>query len=431
MSGEMMGLAGMVVLLLLLFARMWIGPAMAFIGFVGLLLCTDVNSACTALATIPYNSVAFYSLSAVPLFVLAGVIVFNAGLSGDLFEAANKWVGHRQGGLAIATILACGGFAAISGSSMAGAVTMGKVALPEMQRYRYDTSMATSCIAAGGTLGIMIPPSIGFILYGILTEQSIGKLFMAGMLPGALLVSVLIACVVIITTLRPLAGPPGPKTSLKEKVKSLRKTWSVLLLFALVLGGIYFGLFTPTEAGAVAVFGAVVIALINRRLSIGNFLSSVMDTAKTTAMLMVLVVGGFILMRFLTISGVAEAMAQTVSGLPLSKYAIFAVIGILYLILGMFLEIMTCMVVTIPIIYPVITALGFDPIWFGVQLVLLMEMGLITPPIGMNVFALSGATNIPVSVVFRGVWPFVGAMLLVLVSITIFPAIALWIPNMM
>ena len=239
------------------------------------------------------------------------------------------------------------------------------------------------------------------------------------------------AMIRIITAMRPESGPPGPVTSFRTKLVSLRQTWAILFLFLLILGGIYMGFFTPTEAGAVGAFGAIVITLVNRRLTLRNFYMSLIEAAKTTAMLMTLVVGAFILMKFLTISGLTSLLAETVGNLALPRYVIFAIIVLFYIFLGMFLEIMTCMVVTIPLIHPVVMALGFDPIWFGVVLVLLMEMGLITPPIGMNVFALSGVTDVPVGIIFRGVWPFVGAMLLCTIIITIFPQIALFIPNLM
>jgi len=431
MTTEIVGLIGILIMVILLFSRMWIGLAMALVGFLGFLYATDLDKSFAILATVPYHTIAFYPVTCVPLFILMGVVVSNTGVSRDLYDTAYKWTGHMKGGLATATIVACAGFAAVTGSSMAGAITMGKVAYPEMKRYKYDEALATSGIAAGGTLGILIPPSLGFIMYGILTEESIGKLFMAGIFPGILLTVLFMIVIMITTAFRPQAGPPGPKTDLREKVISLKNTWAILVLFLLILGGIYLGFFTPTEAGAVGAFGAILITLISRRLNLRNFIDSLSEAAETTAMIMILVVGAFIFMRFLTISGLTSMLAETVGNLPLTRYAIFALIIVLYIFVGMFLEIMACMVVTIPLIYPIILALGFDPIWFGVVLVLVMEMGLITPPVGLNVFALAGVTNVPIGTIFRGVWPFVGAMLLCIIIITIFPAVALFIPSMM
>jgi C4-dicarboxylate transporter DctM subunit len=431
MSPEIAGLIGIVVLVILLFSRMWIGTAMALAGFIGFLYLTDIDRAFAILATVPYHIIAFYPVTCVPLFILMGIIVSNTGVSRDLYDSTYKWIGQMKGGLSIATVGACAGFAAIAGDSVAGAVTMGKVAYPEMKRYGYDETLATSCIAAGGTLGILIPPSLGFILYGILTEESIGKLFMAGVFPGILLAGLFIGVIILITARRPESGPPGPKTTLREKVTSLRNTWPILVLFLLVIGGIYLGFFTPTEAGAVGAFGAIVITLIGRRLNLRNFIDSLMEAAKSTAMIMILVVGAFILMRFLTISGLTSMLVEAIGSLTLSKYFIFALVIVFYVIVGMFLDIMASMVVTIPFIYPMVMALGFNPIWFGVVLVIVMEMGLITPPVGLNVFALSGVTNVPIGTIFRGVWWFVAAMLLCIVIITFFPEIALFIPNMM
>jgi C4-dicarboxylate transporter DctM subunit len=431
MTPEIAGLIGIAVLIVLLFSRMWIGLAMAFIGFIGFVYGTDINKSLSLLGTVPYHTIAFYAITCVPLFILMGVVVSNTGVSRDLYDSAYKWIGQTKGGLSIATVAACAGFAAIAGDSIAGAVTMGKVAYPEMKRYKYDETLATSCIAAGGTLGILIPPSLGFIMYGILTEESIGKLFMAGIFPGLLLAALFVAVILFITTRHPKAGPPGPKTSFREKVLSLKNTWPILVLFLLVLGGIYLGFFTPTEAGAVGAFGAIIITFISRRLTIRILLNSLLEATKTTAMVMLLVVGAFILMRFLTISGLTSLLVETIGGLTLSKYIIFALIIVFYIIVGMFLEIMASMVVTIPFVYPMVMALGFDSVWFGVVLVLVMEMGLITPPVGLNVFALSGVTDVPIGTIFRGVWWFVAAMLLCVLIVTIFPQIALFIPNMM
>jgi C4-dicarboxylate transporter DctM subunit len=431
MTSETVGLIGIVVLIILLFCGMKIGMAMALVGFLGSTYLVGIDRCLGILSTVPYSTVAFYPVTVVPLFTLMGTLVSTTGVSADLYDTAYKWAGHLKGGLAIATISACAAFAAITGSSVTGTVTLGKVALPEMKKYKYDMALATGSIASGGTLGILIPPSLGFILYGIMTEESIGKLFMAGILPGILLTLLFIIVIIIITMRSPKAGPPGPGTTFKEKVISLKKTWPMVALFLLVLGGIYLGVFTPTEAGAIGAFGAIVITLINRKLTYKSFMNALLETGQITALIMLLVVGSFIMMRFLSLSKLPNLLAETVSSLAVPKYFIFAVIIVFYLILGMFLEIMSAIVLTIPFIYPVILALGFDPIWFGVIAVILMEMGLITPPVGMNAFALAGVCDIPLNTIFRGNWPFVGAMMVCLIILTFFPVIATFIPSIM
>ena len=329
------------------------------------------------------------------------------------------------------TIGACAGFAAICGSSLAAGVTMGKVALPEMERYQYDPRLATGCVASGSTLGILIPPSLGFILYGLLTEESVGKLFMAGILPGILLSALFIATIFVMAKRNPAIGPPGERVSLKEKVLSLRHTWAMLALFLLVMGGIYGGFFTPSEAGAVGAFGSIVITFISGKLTFDKLVTTILQTGQMTAMVLILLVGSMIFMSFLSITKLPFSVADYVAALSLPKYALFAVIIFIYLILGMFMDAMSSMVITVPIIYPTILVLGFDPIWFGVIMVLVVEMGLITPPVGMNVFVLSSVTNESLGTIFRGTTPFVFAILIGIILMTIFPKIALFIPSLM
>jgi C4-dicarboxylate transporter DctM subunit len=431
MSPEIIGLIGIIFMVILLFSRMWVGLAMAFVGFIGYLYLADVESAFVTLGSLPYARVAFYPISAVPLFILMGTIVSSTGVAGDLYNTAYKWIGQLRGGLAMASVFACAGFAAVSGSSAAGAATMGKVALPEMKKYNYDESLATGCIAAGGTMGILIPPSLGFILYGILTEQSVGKLFMAGIFPGILEVIFYIVTIFILCKFTASLGPPGPKTSIKEKIVSLKNTWHMIILFLLVIGGIYIGIFTPTEAGAVGAFGALLISAVSRRLTIRNFLDSIMDTGLTTAMVLFLMIGAYVFIRFLAVSQLPFALGDFVAGLSMPKYAIIAAIVVFYIIVGMFLDIFSSIILTLPIIYPVILAMDFDPIWLGVIIVRVMEIGLITPPVGMNVFVLAGATDVPLSVIFRGIVPFVIADILHVVLLVAFPAISLFIPSLM
>ena len=431
MSAELTGILGLVVLVVLLVARMWIGLTMAIVGFIGLTVLKGIDSGLGVLGTVPYKYVAFYPMSAIPLFIFMAMVISNTGIATSLFNTAHKWLGQLRGGLAMASVLASGGLAAIMGDSVAEVVTMSQVAVPEMQKHHYDTKLAAGCVAAGGTLGILIPPSLGFILYGILTEESIGQLFMAGIVPGILLTLMFVITIWIITAINPEAAPAGPRTGFKEKIISLKGTWHVLILFVIIIGGIYGGIFTPTEAGGVGAFGAVIISLVSGRLNLKILIDSLMEASKITAMIMLLVVGAFILMKFLAISKLPFLLAETVGGLALPRYAIFGGIIVIYIFLGMFLDIFAAIVLTIPVIFPLVTKMGFDPIWFGVVMVLVMEMGLITPPVGLNVFALSGVTGVPLHTVFRGVWPFVLAMILCILLLILFPQLALFLPNMM
>ena len=431
MSAEVIGLVGLAVLLILIFARMWVGAAMAVAGFFGFWYLTSFERSVSMIATTPYNIIAMYAFAAVPMFTFMGALVSNTGVGGDLYNTAYKWIGQLRGGLALATIAACGFFAAICGSSSAETLTIGKVALPEMKRFRYSDALASGSVAAGGTIGILIPPSMGFILYGILTENSVGYLFMAGILPGLLLVLLFMATVLIWSFIDGKAAPAGPKTTAKEKVVSLKRTWPMVALFLLVLGGIYLGWFTPTEAGAIGAFGAIIITLINRQMSWAKLKSSISETAITTSLIIVIMSGAYIFMRFMTVSDLPFVMADFIAGLGVSKYVVWLMIVLLLIILGMFLDVFSAIVLVVPLLYPVILAMGFDPIWFGVMCVILMEMGLITPPVGMNVFIMGSITDIKMATIFKGVIPFVIALLVCILICTIFPEIVMFIPNHM
>ena len=431
MSPEIIGIIGIALLLVLILARMWIGLAMAIVGLLGLLYLKGFDTAAVVAGTISFQNLASYTITPIPLFLLMGTVIFHSGVGVDVYNTAYKLVGQMRGGLAIATVLACALLASITGHSGAAVVTMGKVALPEMQKRNYDDKLATGCTVCGGTLAFLIPPSLALILYAILTEQSVGKLFMAGILPGILLAALFSITVLIITFLNPQAGPAGPKTTLLEKIKSLKNTWHVIILFVLVLGGIYGGIFTPTEAGGVGAFGAILIAVASRRLSARSLLNSLLETAQSTAMIAILMTGAFTFIKFVALSKVTFLLSGVIDQLAVSNYVILAGIIVLYIICGMFLDIFGAVMLTIPIIYPVIISLGFDPIWFGVLLVILIEMGLVTPPIGFDVFMLSGVTDVPIGTIFRGVWPFCLAVIACVVLLVIFPEIALFIPNSM
>ncbi len=431
MSPEIVGVIGLALLLVLIFFRMWIGLAMATIGFLGYGYLLGFHSAFSVLAKVPYNTIAFYPMAPIPLFMLMGVVIANTRMGEDLYGTAHKWIGQFRGGLAMATVVACALFAAITGSSSASIVAMGKIAQPQMKKYNYSESLSTGCIACAGTLAILIPPSMGFIMYGIITENSVGFLFMAGFLPGLLLTLLFIITIVITTLLNPSAGPPGPKSSWKEKILSLKNTWHMVLLFLLVLGGIYGGIFTPTEAGAVGAFGALLITFAGRRLNRKLLINTMLETGLMTAMVMLLIIGAFIFMKFLAVSKIPFMLSGLVAGLPVSRLVIMIGIIIMYIILGMFLDVFSAVILTIPVIYPLILTLGYDPIWFGVLIVVVMEMGLVTPPIGMNVFLLSGVVDTPLYTIFRGIWPFVAAMVVLIALLIIFPQIALFLPSTM
>lgn len=431
MSPEIIGVIGLGVLVALLFARMWIGAAMALVGFIGYAYLMGINPAFSVISIIPFSTMSWYPMTCIPLYVFMGVILYQSAVGKDLYDTAYTLVGQLRGGLSVATVLACALFAAITGISAPAIVTMGKVALPAMRKYNYDDKLSLGSIACAGTLAFLIPPSIGLIIYGVLTETSIAKLYMAGFVPGILLTCLFIATIMIITARNPKAGPAGPKTSLREKVVSLKGTWPTLLLFIVVLGGIYMGVFTPTEGGAVGAFGALVITAAMRRLNFQRLRDSILEATQTTAFIMLLIIGAFILMKFLAVSKLTILMGTTIAGLPVPPLVIFAGIVLLYIILGMFLDIMAAIILTIPVIFPLVIALGFDPIWFGVIVVILVEMGLVTPPVGMDAFILSGAVDAPLSTIFRGVVPFIVAMIICIVLLTAFPQIALWLPGTM
>ncbi len=432
MSPEIIGMIGIAFLFCALFLKIYIGIAMALVGFIGYSLIAGWSIGLHLFGVEPYSTCSFYSFSIIPLFVLMGNFAFFSGMSKDIYDSVHKWVGEYPGGLAMATILGCAGFAAISGSSLATTSTMGTVTLPEMKRYRYHDGLATGSIAAGATLGILIPPSIGFVIYGILTEQSIGKLLMAGILPGLLMTSLFIFTIFIICRLNPSKGPAAEHYSFREKLLSLRKTSGILVLFTIVIGGIYTGVFSPMESAGVGAFGALAIALIRKKLSYANFIKSLQATLRTTAMIFLILIGAEIFTRFLSISMLPMHLAEIIGGLNLPHIIILLGIIFLLIILGCVLDGIAMIILTIPILFPLIESMGYDPIWFGVLMVIVLEMGLITPPVGMNVFIMKGvAKDIPLETIFKGIIPFLIASAIGLIIIMIFPQIALLIPTKM
>ncbi|HBF43493.1 MAG TPA: C4-dicarboxylate ABC transporter permease [Desulfobacteraceae bacterium] len=432
MSLTTIGILGIVILVILLFSNMPVGFVMGFLGLVGFSYVVNINAGLSLLARDVWDVFGSYGLTVIPLFVFMGQIAFHSGISRRLYDSAYVLVGHRRGGLAMATVAACAGFSAISGSTNATAATMATVTLPEMKRYNYDMGLATGTVAAGGSLGILIPPSVIFIVYGILTEQSIGKLFAAGIFPGILLAILFMLTIYLRVWKNPSLAPPGPKTSLKEKFVSFAGVFETLLLFAMVMGGIFFGIFTPTEAAAAGAFFTLLIAIVRRQLSWQGFVQSLADTTRISCMVMVIVTGATIFGHFMAITRVPFELAGWVSSLPLPRSAIMMVVVFIYLFGGCFMDALAMIMLTIPIFFPVAQALGFDPIWFGVVIVLITEMGVITPPVGVNVYVVFGvAKDVPLETIFKGVFPMLLALLICNIILLLFPQIALFLPGLM
>jgi len=432
MTPILTGIAGFFVLILLLFLRIPVGFVMAIVGFAGFAWLVSWDAALGILARDFFSTFSSYNLTVIPLFVLMGQVAFHSGMSARLFKAAHKFLGHLPGGLAIATIGACAGFSAICGSTSATAATMASVALPEMKKYKYDPALATGVVAAGGSLGILIPPSTIFIIYGVMTEQSIGKLFAAGILPGILLSLLFVATILIWTHLNPGLCEKAPPCSLSEKMRSLAGVIETFILFALVMGGLFAGLFTPTEAAAVGAFGTIGIALVARTLSWRGFLTALNETARISCMVFLVVAGATVFGHFLAVTTIPSEVGVWVSGLPIPSWAVIGLIILTYLVLGCLMDSLAMIMLTIPVFYPVVIALGYDPIWFGVIIVLVTEMGVITPPVGINVYVVGGvARDVPLHVIFRGAMRMLIAQLVTALLLIFIPQIALLLPSWM
>jgi C4-dicarboxylate transporter DctM subunit len=432
MSPTLIGGLGLVVLFALLATGMPIGFAMAIIGFAGFAWLGGVKGALTQLASVSYSSVASYMMTVLPLFLLMGQFAFVSGLTQGAYNAMHKWLGRLPGGLSMATIGGCAAFAAVCGSSVATASTMTAVALPEMNRYKYDPKLSLGSIAAGGTLGILIPPSVPFIIYSIFAEESVGRLFMAGIFPGIILSSLFVITIYVRAKRSPALGPPGPKTSWREKLGAVKDIWPVALLAFLVLGGIWGGVFSPIEAGGAGAFCALIIGMARRQLSVQKITSSIRDTVKTTAMIFTILIGAMIFNYFIVLSQLPAELARFIESVQWSPIGVLVGILFIYIILGCLMDTMAMTVLTLPIFIPLIRSLGFDLVWFGVVFVIITEMALITPPIGMNVFVISGmAKDVPMYTVFRGIIIFVVAMAICEALVIIFPQIALFLPNSM
>lgn len=432
MSGTTVGLLGIALLFILMVFRTPVAFAMLLAGFFGMWALEGFRTAGALILTESYGAVASETLIVVPMFVLLGNIASAAGFSRGLYDAAYAWVGHFRGGLASASVLGCAAFSAVSGSSVATAVTIGKVALPEMKRLGYADSLATGSVAAGGTLGFLIPPSTGFVIYAILTEQSIGRLFMAGILPGALLMILFIATVWLMALRNPTEAPAGPNVPMGERFRILGHAAPLLGVMVLTIGGIYVGAFTPVEASGIGAGLVILIALLTRKLNWQGFYEALLDTLKTTAMLYMIVIGANVLNPFFAVTQIPATLGEGLQSLGLGPYGTLLVIILAYVAMGMFMDGLSMLVISIPVVFPVIVAMGFDPIWFGVVAVIVIEMGMITPPVGLNVFVVRGvAGDVPLTTVFRGVAPFLLAMIVGLILIILIPQIALLIPNSM
>jgi len=416
---------GIAALFLLLAASMPVGFAMTVVGFAGFAAVVNPHAALAVLAADYYDTFSSYSLTVIPLFVLMGQMAFHSGISKKLFDAAHAWFGPLPGGLAVATVGACTAFGAICGSGPATAATMAAVALPEMKSRGYRPSFAAGTVAAGGSIGMMIPPSVVFIVYGIMTEQSIGKVFIAGILPGLLLMGLFILAVAVVCRLRPDWAPAAPRLPWRARFRSLTGVVWILLLFGLVMGGMFAGWFTPTEAAAVGAAGSILLAIAARRFTFAMLAASLVETLRTSCMVLVIVAGASVFGHFLQITNLPTDAARLLASLPLPPLAIMIVILLFYLVGGAFLDALALVLLTIPIFYPVVRALGFDPIWFGVIIVLVTQMGVITPPVGVNVYVVSGMDrSIPLSDIFKGALPFLFALFAAAALLLAFPSIA-------
>jgi tripartite ATP-independent transporter DctM subunit len=425
------GYIGLAFLLLILMFGIHVAPALMVVGIGGLLYLLGPQVALTTISVKVLETTNNFNFAVFPMFLLMGSLVTGGGIGSQTYEATRAWVGHFRGGLAMATIAGCGLFAACCGTSLAGTVVMGQVAYPEMKRNGYSEQLASGVIAAGGTLGILIPPSMPFIFIGILAELSIGKLFIAGILPGILSVLFLMIGVAVMCKINPKLGPSTPPSTSKEKIKSIHLTWPVIVLFLLVIGGLYGGVFTSLEAGAVGAAGALIISLVTKKMTGKSFYNAISDAGATTIMIMPIVIAAYIFNTFILITQIPAAIGDVVASLALPGWAIFVVVVIFYLIIGCFLDVMSILIITIPIVYPIMASFGFDLYWYSVIMVMCVEIGFITPPYGMNLFALKGIVNIPTGVLYRGVIPFVITEIVILAVVAAVPQISIYLIGLM
>jgi len=436
MSTDAVAIIGFVALFAMMLLRVPVGMAMGLVGVSGFGYLVGGSAALKLVGQTSMRTVTDYTFGVIPMFLLMGMFMSNSGMSRDLFKAANGFIGHLRGGLGFATILACGGFAAICGSSVATAATFSAVAYPEMRRFGYPESFATGVIAAGGTLGAMLPPSIVLAVYGIITEQDIGKLFIAGILPGLLAISMYLITIALIGYARPDFLPLGQRAPWTERLAAIKEIWAPLALFVFVIGGLY-GLpflprFTPAEAGGVGASGAFIIGVVTGRLDRKKILASLLQATRTAAAVFTVLIGALLFGYFLTITQTPQKVTEFLTGLGIGSYGILALIMLMYLVLGCLMDAMAMIILTVPIIFPVVTHLGFDPVWFGVIIVMTVELGLIHPPVGMNVFVIKSVVkDVSFVTIFKGVVPFIVTDIVRLIILIAFPVIALWLPSHM
>ncbi len=431
MTPIQLGLLGCGLLLLLLVCSMPVAFVMAIAGVLGFAMVVSSPASLSMMTVDFFDTFSSYSLTVIPLFIFMGQVAFHAGISKRLFHAAYCWLGMFRGGLAMATVGACAGFGAICGSGPATAATMASVALPEMKRYRYDMELASGTVAAGGSLGMLIPPSVVFIVYGILTEQSIGKLFISGVMPGIMIAIMFCITIHLLCRRRPHLGPAAEGVTWSMRWKSLAGIAETLVLFVVIIGGMFVGLFTPTEAAGVGAAGALAIALIQRRLGWKAFVQCLNETVRTSCMVMIIVAGAVVFGRFLAVTRIPYELASWLTGLAFPPWAIVGLIILFYLIAGCFVDALGLILLTVPIFYPVIEALGYNLIWFGVIIVVVTQMGVISPPVGVNVYVVSGIERgLPLQTVFKGSLPFLVCLVVAAAILVAFPQISLWLPSM-
>lgn len=429
MSAALLGFAAM---LALAFLRVPIAFAMALVGFVGFAALVNVNAALAMVAQVTYETGLTYELVVLPLFIVMGNLVTRAGFSEALYRSAYAFLGHLRGGLAMATVVACGGFSAVCGSSLATAATMVKVAMPPMRHYRYADSLAAGSIAAGGTLGILIPPSVIMVIYGVITETNIGQLFIAGILPGIIAILFFLIAISLVTFAWPKLGPAGERTGWGERFRAMRDVWGVVALFLLVMGGIYGGAFTATEAAGIGAGGALVLALIRRAITFKSLFDVLLESLITTSMMFAVLFGAIIFSNFINLAGMPTALVEWIGGMTISPTLIIVVIFFVYLVLGCVLDTLAMVLLTVPAIFPLVIGLGVDPVWFGIFVVVVTEIGMLTPPVGMNVFVIKATLpDVNTAEVFRGVTPFWIAHCVLAMLLILFPAIALFLPSLM
>lgn len=432
MSPLQIGILGSLILFAFLLTSMPVAFAMITSGIIGFTLIVSPQAAFSMVTAELHETFSSYNLTVIPLFVMMGQVSFHAGISRRLFHTAHVWVGHLRGGLAMATVAACAGFGAICGSGPATAATMAAVALPEMKRYNYADSLAAGTVAAGGSLGMLIPPSVVFIVYAIMTEQSIGDLFLAGIVPGLLMAALFALSIYVRSVKDPSLGPAGPLFSWKERFKALNGVLETAALFILVIGGMFLGFFTPIEAAAIGTAGSFLIALVKKEITFTKLKRILLETVRTSSMIFFIVAGAVIFGRFLAVSRIPFEAARFFIGLPLPGWGIMLLIILFFLAAGCFIDALALILLTIPIFYPVIMELGYDPVWFGVMVVVITQMGVITPPVGVNVYVVSGIErDIPLPVIFKGALPFLGMLVVSALLLMLFPQLALFLPRLL